>query len=234
MVQGSVTPSQVNAGPVKKAILEALTLFLPAIPFALVFGLVVVESGLPALLGWSTSPLMFSGAAQITLVTLLGEGASFAAAATAALIVGARHLFYSITLAPRFQGQPAWFRWLGPYLLIDQVFALTVTLDNRDPDYFRRYYLASGFSFWTLWMSFTALGLFIGPAIPESWGLAFATPVLFLGLLALSVDRWEKVVVAVVAMLITFALADMPNRSGMLVAAFLSILLGLLLERVRR
>ena len=234
MVQGSVTPSQVNAGPVKKAILETLTLFLPAIPFALVFGLVVVESGLPALLGWSTSPLMFSGAAQITLVTLLGEGASFAAAATAALIVGARHLFYSITLAPRFQGQPAWFRWLGPYLLIDQVFALTVTLDNRDPDYFRRYYLASGFSFWTLWMSFTALGLFIGPAIPESWGLAFATPVLFLGLLALSVDRWEKVVVAVVAMLITFALADMPNRSGMLVAAFLSILLGLLLERVRR
>ena len=234
MVQGSVTPSQVNAGPVKKAILEALTLFLPAIPFALVFGLVVVESGLPALLGWSTSPLMFSGAAQITLVTLLGEGASFAAAATAALIVGARHLFYSITLAPRFQGQPAWFRWLGPYLLIDQLFALTVTLDNRDPDYFRRYYLASGFSFWTLWMSFTALGLFIGPVIPESWGLAFATPVLFLGLLALSVDRWEKVVVAVAAMLITFALADMPNRSGMLVAAFLSILLGLLLERVRR
>jgi len=234
MVQGSVTPSQVNTGPVKKAILEALTLFLPAIPFALVFGLVVVESGLPALLGWSTSPLMFSGAAQITLVTLLGEGASFAAAATAALIVGARHLFYSITLAPRFQGQPAWFRWLGPYLLIDQVFALTVTLDNRDPDYFRRYYLASGFSFWTLWMSFTALGLFIGPVIPESWGLAFATPVLFLGLLALSVDRWEKVVVAVAAMLITFALADMPNRSGMLVAAFLSILLGLLLERVRR
>ena len=234
MAQGSVNPSQVNTGPVKKAVLDTLTLFLPAIPFALIFGLVVVESGLPALLGWSTSPLMFSGAAQITLVTLLGEGASFAAAATAALIVGARHLFYSITLAPRFQGQPAWFRWLGPYLLIDQVFALTVTLDNRDPDYFRRYYLASGFSFWTLWMSFTALGLFIGPVIPESWGLAFATPVLFLGLLALSVDRWEKVVVAVAAMLITFALADMPNRSGMLVAAFLSILLGLLLERVRR
>jgi len=234
MAHGSVNPSQVNTGPVKKAILDTLTLFLPAIPFALIFGLVVVESGLPALLGWSTSPLMFSGAAQITLVTLLGEGASLAAAATAALIVGARHLFYSITLAPRFQGQPAWFRWVGPYMLIDQVFALTVTMENRDPDYFRRYYLASGFSFWTLWMSFTALGLFIGPVIPESWGLAFATPVLFLGLLALSVDRGEKVVVAVVAMLITFALADMPNRSGMLVAALLSILLGLMLERVRR
>ena len=223
---------QTNHG--RQGALDALVLVVPAIPFALVFGLTVRESGLAVWLGWSSSPIMFSGAAQITLVTLIGEGASLAAAATAALIVGARHLFYSITLAPRFQGQPAWFRWLGPYMLIDQVFALTVTMENRDPDYFRRYYLASGFSFWTLWMSFTALGLFIGPVIPESWGLAFATPVLFLGLLALSVDRWEKVVVAVVAMLITFALADMPNRSGMLVAALLSILLGLLLERVRR
>ena len=83
--------------PIKKAVLDTLILFLPAIPFALVFGIVVNESGLPALLGWSTSPIMFSGAAQITLVTLIGEGASLAAAATAALIVGARHLFYSIT-----------------------------------------------------------------------------------------------------------------------------------------
>jgi len=220
--------------PIKKAVLDTLTLFVPAIPFALVFGITVNESGLPALLGWSTSPIMFSGAAQITLVTLIGEGASLAAAATAALIVGARHLFYSITLAPRFQDQPRWFRWVGSYMLIDQVFALTVTLENRDPDYFRCYYLTSGISFWTLWMSFTGLGLFIGPIIPESWGLAFATPVLFLGLLALAIDRWEKVVVAVVAMVVTLVLADLPNRSGMLVAAFLAILIGLILERIRR
>jgi predicted branched-subunit amino acid permease len=58
--------------------------------------------------------------------------------------------------------------------------------------------------------------------------------VLFLGLLALAIDRWEKVVVAVVAMVVTLVLADLPNRSGMLVAAFLAILIGLILERIRR
>ena len=52
-----------------------------------------------------------------------------------------------VTLAPRFQGQPAWFRWVGPYVLIDQVFALTQVKDLSDDADFRRYYLAAGFMF---------------------------------------------------------------------------------------
>ena len=90
--------------------IDALPLFIPAIPFAFVFGVVVANAGIPGWLGWSSSPIIFGGAIQVTLFTLLGEGASVAAAVSAALIVGARHLFYSLTLAPRFQDQPAWFR----------------------------------------------------------------------------------------------------------------------------
>jgi len=219
---------------VLRGIQESIPLFIPAIPFALVFGIVVGESGIPALIGWSSSPIIFGGAAQITLLSLLGEGASVAAAATAALIVGARHLLYSVTMAPKFQGQPAWFRWLGSYVLIDQVFALAVVHRELAPDQFRQRYLSAGFTFWTLWMTFTALGLFVGPIIPSEWNLAFAAPVLFVGLLTVSIDRWQKALVAVVAMIVTVALADLPNRSGLLVASVLGIALGLVLERFRR
>ncbi len=219
---------------IRRGVLDALMLIVPAVPFALVFGLVVRESGIAPWLGWSSSPLMFSGAAQITLITLIGEGASIVAAATAALVVGARHLFYSFSMTPVMQRQPHWFRILGPYLLIDQVFALCVGKHDLPPRDFRTYYLASGLTFWIFWMSFTALGMFIGPAIPESWGIGFATPVLFMGLLVTAVDRWQKGVVAVAAMAITVLLIDMPSRSGLLVAAGLGILLGLLLERWRR
>ena len=219
---------------VLRGIQESIPLFIPAIPFALVFGIVVGESGIPALIGWSSSPIIFGGAAQITLLSLLGEGASVAAAATAALIVGARHLLYSVTMAPKFQDQPAWFRWLGSYVLIDQVFALAVVHRELEPDQFRQRYLSAGFTFWTLWMTFTALGLFVGPIIPTEWNLAFAAPVLFVGLLTVSIDRWQKALVAVVAMIVTVALADLPNRSGLLVASVLGIALGLVLERFRR
>jgi predicted branched-subunit amino acid permease len=219
---------------IRRGVGESLPLFVPAIPFALVFGVVVGESGISPWLGWSSSPLMFGGAAQITLLSLLGEGASVAAAVTAALIVGSRHLLYSVTLAPRFKGQPRWFRWLGPYVLIDQVFALAMLRRDEDPAAFRVYFLSAGFTFWFLWMLCTAAGLFIGPLVPSGWGLAFAAPVLFMGLLVTAIDRWEKVVVALFAAFLTALFADLPNRSGLLLGALLGVLLGLLLELRRK
>lgn len=223
-----------RAQEIRRAVLDTLPLFVPAIPFALVFGLVVGESGIAPWLGWSSSPIIFGGAAQITLISLLGEGASVAAAVTAALIVGARHLLYSVTMAPRFQGQPRWFRFIGPYVLIDQVFALSMLRRDADPDAFRVYFLATGACFWSLWMVFTAAGLFIGPVIPESWELSFAAPVLFMGLLVTAIDRWEKAVVAIAAGLVTVFFAEMPNRSGLLLGAILGVALGLILELRRR
>ena len=112
-------------GPLFRGALDVLPLFVPAVPFAFVFGLLVAKSNIPIWLGWASSPVIFGGAIQVTLFTLLIEGASVAAAVTAALIVGSRHLFYSLTLAPSFQSQPKWFRWIGAYMLIDQLFALT-------------------------------------------------------------------------------------------------------------
>lgn len=220
---------------IRRGIAESVPLFVPAIPFALVFGVVVGQSGIAPWLGWSSSPLIFGGAAQITLLSLLGEGASVAAAVTAALIVGARHLLYSVTLAPRFQNQPRWFRWVGPYVLIDQVFALVMLRQEEDSAAFRYYFLSVGFTFWGLWMICTALGLFIGPLVPAEWRLAFAAPVLFTGLLVTAIDRWEKLAVALVAGGLTVCFSDLPNRSGLLLGATIGIAFGMLLElRCRR
>lgn len=219
---------------IRSGILAALPLVIPAIPFAMVFGIVVGASGIPAWIGWSSSPVIFGGAAQITLISLLGEGASVAAAVTAALIVGARHLLYSVTMAPHFTGQPLWFRWLGPYVLIDQVFALMTLEPDLEPDAFRQKFLAVGFTFWTFWVVATALGIVIGPLVPESWNLAFAAPVLFMGLLATAVTHWRKALVAVVAAIVTLMLAEVPNKGGLLAGACAGILLGALLERWQR
>lgn len=211
--------------------IDALPLFIPAIPFAFVFGVVVANAGIPGWLGWSSSPIIFGGAIQVTLFTLLGEGASVAAAVSAALIVGARHLFYSLTLAPRFQNQPGWFRWVGSYVLIDQVFVLIQTKSIKEPAIFRRYFLATGFTFWALWMVFTALGILLGPAIPESWGVEFAAPVLFVSLMMAASDRRDKLIAAVIAMGITLAFSQLPHRAGILVAVALTVGIMLLMHR---
>ncbi|HEY4606017.1 MAG TPA: AzlC family ABC transporter permease, partial [Acidimicrobiia bacterium] len=216
----------VDRAVVRRAVLDALPLFVPAIPFALVLGLAITESGIDVLVGWSSSWLVFGGAAQLTLITLLGGGAAVAAAVGAALVVQARHLMYSAAMAPTFQRQPRWFRWLGPYFLIDQIFALSVARHDDDPGVFRTYYLTAGLIFWTLWQLTTALGLLIGPVVPEGWNLEFAIPILFIGLLVLGIDRWPKLVAAAAGAGSTFFFSGLPNRTGLLVGAFMGIAAG--------
>lgn len=219
----------------RRGITDALPLFVPAVPFALVIGLAISEAGINLFAGWSGSWLIFGGAAQLTLVTLLGTGAAVIAAVTAALVVNARHLMYSAALAPTFQSQPTWFRWLGPYVLIDQMFALaSIETERSDPDTFRAYYLGAGAVFWTLWQIITAVGIAIGPVVPEEWNLEFAVPLLFVGLIVIGIDRSSKAVAALVGAGVTFLFAGLPNRSGLLIGAVVGVLVGTIVERVQR
>ena len=208
---------------VKAAFADMVPLFLPALPFALLFGVMVVESGVSKLLGWSSSVIMFGGSAQMTLITLVGEGAAVSAAITTTLIVTARHILYSVTLAPRFQVQPRWFRWLGPYVLIDQVFALTQVRDLSDDDDFRRYYLTAGFTFWGMWVLFTGLGIVLAPIIPEGIGIEIAITLMFLGLLLMAIRRRAQVVTAVLSAGIALGFAHLDNQLGLIVAVVASL-----------
>lgn len=229
----------------KRGILDAIPLFIPAIPFAFVLGVAIVDSGINELTGWSSSSIVYAGAAQLTLVSLLGAGAVGAAIA-AALVVNLRHILYSLALAPTFQRQPAWFRWVGAALLIDQMFVLAERRKDDGPADFRRYYLSAALLFLIGWNVFVAVGMVLGPAVPSDWGIAFAVPVMFTGMLigglaaaprAHRRDGWHvdpKVVAALVAAVTTVMAADLPNRSGLLVGAAAGILAGLLAARVRR
>ena len=63
----------VDRAAARQGVIDALPLFVPAIPFGLVIGLAITESGMNPFVGWSGSWLIFGGAAQLTLVTLLGS-----------------------------------------------------------------------------------------------------------------------------------------------------------------
>jgi predicted branched-subunit amino acid permease len=124
-------------------------------------------------------------------------------------------------------------RWVGPYLLIDQQFALAMLRADDDPKAFRTYYLSSGLVFWTLWQIITAVGIVLGPTVPQSWRLEFAVSILFLGLIVMGIDKYPKLVAALVGAGVTYLSAGLPNRAGLLVGAFVGILVGTIAERLR-
>ncbi|BFM09773.1 AzlC family ABC transporter permease [Halioxenophilus aromaticivorans] len=218
---------------VKQAAIDAIPLCLPAIPFAFVIGLAIHNANMNPALGWSSSWIIFGGAAQLTLITLLGAGSGVLAAISAALVVNARHLMYSAALAPHFQHQPRWMQWFGPYVLIDQSFALAMLRDKTPPEQFRAYYLTAGFTFWGMWQITTALGLILGPVVPASWELQFAVPILFLAMVVMGIDGLTKLVAALVGAGVTLLCIDLPNKMGLLVGALCGIIAGSVCERIK-
>jgi predicted branched-subunit amino acid permease len=221
-----------NGALVRRGVAEAFPLFLPAIPFTVVIGLAVIDTGMDPVVGWLGFPIVFAGAAQLTLVTLLGTGAAVAAV-SAALVVNARHLMYSAALSPAFQRQPRWFRWLGPFFLVDQMFALSLLRMEDDPLDFRSFYLGAGATLFMMWNLVAAVALVIGPQVPASWNLGFAVPVMFLGLVVMGIDRWPKTMAALVAAAVSYLCGGLPNRSGLLVGALAGILAGSIVVRGR-
>jgi predicted branched-subunit amino acid permease len=103
---------------------------------------------------------------------------------------------------------------------------------DDDPNIWRTYYLTMGAFFWSMWQVTIAIGLFIGPVIPGEWNLAFAVPILFVGLVVMGIDKSPKLVAALAGAGFTFLFAGLPNRAGLLVGAIVGVAAGTIAERV--
>jgi len=118
--------TQARAPVVTRAFRDAIPVVLAYAPFGLALGATLAATHIPPLIAWSSSPLLFGGAAQLLAVQLLGAGASVGVVVLGALVVNARMLLYGAALAPYTAAWPGRWRWLGAYFLIDPVYALAV------------------------------------------------------------------------------------------------------------
>lgn len=217
----------------RRALADAATIFIPAIPFGFVVGLAIVDGEMPTAVGWSTSIVVFAGAAQLAVLTLAGT-ASLWAIIAAGIVINTRHVMYSAALAPTFQQQPRWMRWLGPMFLIDQVFALSSLQADRPAAEFRRYYLTVGISIYLAWNVVTVVGMLVGPVIPTSWRLDAAPAIMFIGLVVIGATTRPAVAAAIVGGGVSLAAAGLPDRLGILVGGLAGVVAGALVDRRRR
>jgi len=215
----------------RQGLADVVPLVIPAIPFGFVVGLAVTESAMPQWVAWLTAPLVFAGAAQLAMITLAGT-ASLWAVITAVLVINTRHVMYSAALAPTFRRQPRWMRWVGPFFMVDQTFALAALQTHRSPADFRRYYLTVSLTLYAVWNTVVPLGMLVGPIVPESWRLDFAPPVMFAGLTLFAIKRTPAAVAALVGGFVSLATVDLRDRLGIVVGAVAGVLAGAIAEQV--
>ena len=230
LVEGSTETGGSRLRLDRTALADSLPLVIPAIPFGFVLGLAITESAMPLWAAWLTSPLIFAGAAQLTMVTIAGS-ASLWAIISAVLVINSRHVMYSAALAPVFRHQPRWLRWLAPFVMVDQVFALAVLRHDDPPPSFRRYYITVGIVFFSVRNLAVPLGMVVGPIIPESWQLDFAPVVMFAGLTLFAVKRVPAGVAALVGGLVSLAAAGLPDRLGILLGAVAGVIAGAIVDQ---
>ncbi len=214
----------------RAALSDAIPLVIPAIPFGFVLGLAITESDMPLWAAWLSSPLVFAGAAQLTMVTIAGT-ASLWAIISAVLVINSRHVMYSAALASPFRDQPRWLRWIAPFVLIDQVFALAVVRRADPPASFQRYFLTIGLVFFTVWNLAVPLGMVLGPIIPASWQLDFAPVVMFAGLTLFAIKRVPAGCAALVGGFVSLVGAGLSDRLGILVGAVAGVAAGALADQ---
>lgn len=211
---------------------KVMPLALPAIPFGLVYGVAVAESTEVANLpGWIASLTIAGGASQLAAVSLLSSGAALATVILTVAVINTRHAMYSAALRSRWRTLPLWFRLTATHFLLDQSFAVADRLDDDHDvavtdNYRMAHFTGSIVVLIGLWLAGTTIGLLAGNAIPASWSITFAVPLMFLGLLILAVKNLAGVAAAAVAGTVATIGAEWPNGTGLLFGALLGVAVG--------
>jgi 4-azaleucine resistance transporter AzlC len=193
--------------------------------FGASFGLLARSSGLGLAAPLVMSATTFAGSAQFAVVSILGTSGGAAAAIAAAVLLNARYVPISISVASLFHGRRLR-RLVEAQLIVDESWAMSSRGGGR---FDRRLLIGSGLILYAAWLTGTAVGVAGGSALgdPKDIGLDGAFPALFLALLVPQlVDRTARTA-ALLGAVIAFALTPFTPPGTPIVAASAACLLGL-------
>jgi 4-azaleucine resistance transporter AzlC len=207
-------------------------ILLGVVPFGLLFGALAIRAHLSSLAAQAMSSFIFAGSAQFIAAQLVGTGTSGLVILMVVFVVNLRHALYSASMAPHVRPLGTGWKLLLSYLLTDEAYAVTITHYNREGDSPDRhwYFLGAGLTLWSAWQASTAVGIFIGAQIPANWPLSFVLPLTFIALVVPALKDRAAVAAALVAGLAGLLAANFPYKTGLLAAALIGIVTGLLIE----
>ncbi|MDR2175142.1 MAG: AzlC family ABC transporter permease [Synergistaceae bacterium] len=173
-----------KAASVKKGMRGALPIILGGVPIGMAHGLLTRQMGFAIELPLFLSLFVFAGSSQFIAVSMLQAGAAPLAVIGTTFVVNFRHLLMSASIAPRLKSWTFLQRFLMGCTLTDETFAVhSANFAAGGADTTEA--LSLNFTLYLMWTLSVVSGFQMGNLIerPEVWGLDFALPAMFLGLL---------------------------------------------------
>jgi 4-azaleucine resistance transporter AzlC len=218
-----------------------LPILIGVAPFGMIYGVLALQAGIPPADAQAMSAVVFAGSAQFVLTQLVSAGMPAVLMVLTVAVVNLRHALYSASVAPYVQHlRPAW-KLLLSYLLTDEAYVVTIvhydqteaeaSAQPRAEDQRHWFFLGAGLALWTCWQLSTALGIFLGAAVPSSWGLEFTLALTFIALVVPNLKNRAEVVAALTAGLAALLFFSLPYKLGLIAAALVGVLAGLAVDR---
>lgn len=176
-----------------KALADNLA-FLPGnLLWGAIVGAAATVSGLSPAAATLFSAIVFSGTAQLAVVKILAL--PLATIFLTSLLLSLRFLPMSVALNHRLR-MPLWRRLLLSVALVDSSFVL---MAKRGPGGLGRYLAGLGVSNYLSWITGTAAGALLGPALPRSWaGVVEALTIVIFVVLTVELCSTRRVAAAAV------------------------------------
>ncbi len=213
-----------------------LPILLGVSPFGMIYGVLALSAGLPATLAFAMSSVVFAGSAQFVGAQLIGTGTPGIVILVTTFVVNLRHVLYSASVAPFLKHVNTRWKCLLAYFLTDEVYAVAITrFAEREASptasaSLRWYFLGAGAAQWSAWQASTAVGIALGAQIPPGWALDFAIALTFIALVIPALTDRPTVAAALSAGIVAVVAAGWPYKLGLVLAAVVGILVGLLVE----
>ncbi len=207
-------------------------LLVGVFPFGMIYGALALDAGLSKAAAQMMSSILFAGSAQFVTAQLVREAAPALVILLTIAVVNLRHMLYSASLAPYLKHlSPGWKISLS-YLLTDEAYAPTVLEYERTGVQAASHWflLGAGLALWSTWQVSTALGIFLGTAIPAEWPLDFALPLTFIAMVVPSLANRPMIGAALSAGLVALFAYSLPFKLGLILAALTGIVVGTALE----
>jgi 4-azaleucine resistance transporter AzlC len=207
-------------------------LLVGVFPFGMIYGALALNAGLSKSAAQMMSSIVFAGSAQFVTSQLIRESAPGLVIVLTIAVVNLRHMLYSASLAPYLASLSTRWKTLLAYLLTDEAYAPTILKYERDGvQPFSHWFLfGAGLALWSTWQASTALGIFLGAAIPAAWSLDFALPLTFIAMVVPALKGRPYIAAALSAGTVALATHDLPFKLGLILAALVGIAVGTVLE----
>lgn len=207
-------------------------LLVGVFPFGMIYGALALDAGLSRAASQMMSSIVFAGSAQFVTAQLVRDAAPAMVILLTIAVVNLRHMLYSASLAPYLKNLSLKWKVLLSYLLTDEAYAPSILEYERTGirPMSHWFLLGAGAALWSTWQISTALGIFLGAAIPDGWPLDFALPLTFIAMVVPNLRNSPMIAAALSAGIVALFSYNLPFKLGLILAALTGIVVGTILE----